>query len=92
MTIYLARAYEQRVAASQLLSALRPSRAPTRFPLPPPARAPPWRFLRRPRVRPQQRRRHQPRCRRVTPAFPKKTKCIPICMPGSSFRHIVTNK
>jgi cytokinin dehydrogenase len=28
----------------------------------------------------------------VTPAFPKKTKCIPICMPGSSFMHIVTNK
>jgi hypothetical protein len=25
----------------------------------------------------------------VTPAFPKKTKCIPICMPGSSFMHIV---
>jgi hypothetical protein len=41
MTIYLARAYERCVAASQLLSALRPSRAPTRFPLPPPARAPP---------------------------------------------------
>jgi hypothetical protein len=28
----------------------------------------------------------------VTPDFPKKTKCIPICMPGSSFMHIVTNK
>jgi hypothetical protein len=28
----------------------------------------------------------------VTPAFPKKTKCKPICMPGSSFMHIVTNK
>jgi hypothetical protein len=28
----------------------------------------------------------------VTPDFPKKTKCIPICMPGSSFVHIVTNK
>jgi hypothetical protein len=28
----------------------------------------------------------------VTPAFPKKTKCIPICMPGSSFMHIVTYK
>jgi hypothetical protein len=27
---------------------------------------------------------------RVTPEFPKKTKCIPICMPGSSFMHIVT--
>jgi hypothetical protein len=26
----------------------------------------------------------------VTPDFPKKTKCIPICMPGSSFMHIVT--
>jgi hypothetical protein len=26
----------------------------------------------------------------VTPAFPKKTKCKPICMPGSSFMHIVT--
>jgi hypothetical protein len=28
----------------------------------------------------------------VTPVFPKKTKCITICMPGSSFMHIVTNK
>jgi hypothetical protein len=28
----------------------------------------------------------------VTPDFPKKTKCIPICMLGSSFMHIVTNK
>jgi hypothetical protein len=28
----------------------------------------------------------------VTPAFPKKTKCITICMPGSSFMHIVTYK
>jgi hypothetical protein len=28
----------------------------------------------------------------VTPDFPKETKCIPICMPGSSFMHIVTNK
>jgi hypothetical protein len=28
----------------------------------------------------------------VTPDFPKKTKCKPICMPGSSFMHIVTNK
>jgi hypothetical protein len=28
----------------------------------------------------------------VTPDFPKKTKCIPICMPGSSFMHIVTYK
>jgi hypothetical protein len=28
----------------------------------------------------------------VTPDFLKKTKCIPICMPGSSFMHIVTNK
>jgi hypothetical protein len=28
----------------------------------------------------------------VTPAFPKKTKCIPICMPRSSFMHIVTYK
>jgi hypothetical protein len=26
----------------------------------------------------------------VTPVFPKKTKCKPICMPGSSFMHIVT--
>jgi hypothetical protein len=26
----------------------------------------------------------------VTPDFPKKTKCRPICMPGSSFMHIVT--
>jgi hypothetical protein len=26
----------------------------------------------------------------VTPAFPKKTKCITICMPGPSFMHIVT--
>jgi hypothetical protein len=25
----------------------------------------------------------------VTPVFPKKTKCKPICMPGSSFMHIV---
>jgi hypothetical protein len=29
-------------------------------------------------------------CLAVTPDFPKKTKCIPICMPGSSFMHIVT--
>jgi hypothetical protein len=28
----------------------------------------------------------------VTPDFPKETKCIPICMPGSSFMHIVTYK
>jgi hypothetical protein len=28
----------------------------------------------------------------VTPAFPKKTKCITICMSGSSFMHIVTYK
>jgi hypothetical protein len=28
----------------------------------------------------------------VTPVFPKKTKCKPICMPGSSFMHIVTYK
>jgi hypothetical protein len=28
----------------------------------------------------------------VTPDFPKETKCIPICMPGSSFMHIVTHK
>jgi hypothetical protein len=28
----------------------------------------------------------------VTPNFPKETKCIPICMPGSSFKHIVTYK
>jgi hypothetical protein len=28
----------------------------------------------------------------VTPDFPKKTKWIPICMPGSSFMHIVTYK
>jgi hypothetical protein len=26
----------------------------------------------------------------VTPDFPKETKCKPICMPGSSFMHIVT--
>jgi hypothetical protein len=25
----------------------------------------------------------------VTPVFPKKIKCITICMPGSSFMHIV---
>jgi hypothetical protein len=25
----------------------------------------------------------------VTPDFPKKTKCKPICMPGSIFMHIV---
>jgi hypothetical protein len=28
----------------------------------------------------------------VTPVFPKKTKCITICMPESSFMHIVTYK
>jgi hypothetical protein len=28
----------------------------------------------------------------VTPVFPKKTNCKPICMPGSSFMHIVTYK
>jgi hypothetical protein len=28
----------------------------------------------------------------VTPIFPKKTKCKPICMPRSSFMHIVTYK
>jgi hypothetical protein len=28
----------------------------------------------------------------ATPVFPKKTKCKPICMPGSSFMHIVTYK
>jgi hypothetical protein len=28
----------------------------------------------------------------VTPDFPKKTKCKPICMPGSFFMHIVTYK
>jgi hypothetical protein len=28
----------------------------------------------------------------VTPDYPKKTKCIPICMPESSFMHIVTYK
>jgi hypothetical protein len=28
----------------------------------------------------------------VTPVFPKKTKCKPICMPGSSFMHIVSYK
>jgi hypothetical protein len=28
----------------------------------------------------------------VTPDFPKKTKCKPICMPGSSLMHIVTYK
>jgi hypothetical protein len=28
----------------------------------------------------------------VTPVFPKKTKCITICMPGSIFIHIVTYK
>jgi DNA repair exonuclease SbcCD ATPase subunit len=27
--------------------------------------------------------------KRVTPVFPKKTKCKPICMPGSIFMHIV---
>jgi hypothetical protein len=27
----------------------------------------------------------------VTPVFPKKIKCLPICMPGSSFIHIVTS-
>jgi hypothetical protein len=27
---------------------------------------------------------------RVTPVFPKETKCKPICMPGSNFMHIVT--
>jgi hypothetical protein len=27
----------------------------------------------------------------VTPGFPKKTKCLTICMPGSSFIHIVTS-
>jgi hypothetical protein len=27
----------------------------------------------------------------VTPDFPKKTKCLTICMPGSSFIHIVTS-
>jgi hypothetical protein len=62
--MYLAWAYERRAAASQLPSAPRPSRAPTRFPLPPPPRAPPWRFLRRPRAHPRQRRRHRPKCRR----------------------------
>jgi hypothetical protein len=25
----------------------------------------------------------------VTPVYPKKTKCKPICMPGSIFMHIV---
>jgi hypothetical protein len=33
-----------------------------------------------------------PSLKTVTPDFPKKTKCIPICMPGSSFMHIVTYK
>jgi hypothetical protein len=28
----------------------------------------------------------------VTPVFPNKTNCITICMPGSSFMHIVTYK
>jgi hypothetical protein len=28
----------------------------------------------------------------VTPVFPKETKCIHICMPRSSFMHIVTYK
>jgi hypothetical protein len=28
----------------------------------------------------------------VTPIFPKKTKCITICMPGSVFIYIVTYK
>jgi hypothetical protein len=28
----------------------------------------------------------------VTPDFPNETKCIPTCMPGSSFMHIVTYK
>jgi hypothetical protein len=27
----------------------------------------------------------------VTPDFPRKTKCLTICMPGSSFIHIVTS-
>jgi hypothetical protein len=31
-------------------------------------------------------------CVDVTPVFPKKTKCVTICMPGSSFMHIVTYK
>jgi hypothetical protein len=30
--------------------------------------------------------------RNVTPDFPKETKCITICMPGSNFMHIVTYK
>jgi hypothetical protein len=30
-------------------------------------------------------------CTFVTPDFPKKTKCLTICMPGSSFIHIVTS-
>jgi hypothetical protein len=33
-----------------------------------------------------------PRSGVVTPDFPKETKCITICMPGSSFMHIVTYK
>jgi hypothetical protein len=33
-----------------------------------------------------------PQTDNVTPDFLKKTKCKPICMPGSSFMHIVTNK
>jgi hypothetical protein len=28
----------------------------------------------------------------VTPDFPKETKCITLCMPGSIFIHIVTYK
>jgi hypothetical protein len=40
-TMYLARAYERHAAAAQLPSTPRLSRAPTRFPLPPPPRAPP---------------------------------------------------
>jgi hypothetical protein len=28
----------------------------------------------------------------VTPDFPKETKCVPICISGSSFMHVVTYK
>jgi hypothetical protein len=34
----------------------------------------------------------KPDMKSVTPVFPKETKCKPICMPGSSFMHIVTYK
>jgi hypothetical protein len=36
--------------------------------------------------------KHKQKKTGVTPDFPKETKCVPICMPGSSFMHIVTYK